>query len=79
MEADRHLHSISLLDCRGRITHVLEVQPDGRVRVQVGSLVATVDPRTLAVLPRGARLGAGEYGDRAVLDMARRLAAEVGR
>lgn len=79
MDLSSPLHGITLLDCQGRITHVLDVQPDGRVRVQVGSLVATVDPTTLVVHPRGARLGAGEYGDRAIVDMARRLASEVGR
>jgi hypothetical protein len=78
MAAD-HLHRARLVDCRGRITHVLTVQPDGSVRVEVGGIAARIDPRTRASLPVGANLGAGEYGHREVLDIACSLAAELDR
>jgi hypothetical protein len=71
---DRYLASTKLFDCRGRVSHTLTVQLDGRVAVATGGQTIVVDPRTRTVTPPHAHLGAGEYGDAHVLDLACALA-----
>ena len=50
---DRYLATAELLDCHGRVEHVLTLLVDGRVRVQRGGSVFVVDPDTGLVDPPG--------------------------
>lgn len=67
-----HLASAQLLDCEGRVTHELVLLPDGRVEVRTANVLATVDPTTGVVHPRGCRL------PDEVVRYARTLAREIG-
>jgi hypothetical protein len=47
MALDDYLVQVDLLDCSGRVSHTLTLQPDGLVRIDFASgRQATVDPRT---------------------------------
>ena len=70
---DRHLQTTDLLDCQGRVTHSLTVEPDGTVTVRVHGIAARVQPATRVVHPPGFRLGAGEYSHEQILDLAGEL------
>ena len=57
MDMSDYLVTSELLDCAGRTTHRLTLQFDGTVEVEMGQVVAVVDPLTRAVLrPTGVRL-----------------------
>lgn len=77
--ADRYLETTELIDCLGRVTHSLTVEPDGAVAVRVGSITAKVHPGTRAVHPPGFRLGSGEYSHEQVVELACQLARTLGR
>ncbi len=77
--ADPHLHTTELIDCLGRVTHALTVEPDGSVAVRIGSINAKVHPATRAVHPPGFRLSAGEYSHDQVVELACQLARTLGR
>lgn len=77
--ADPYLHTTELLDCLGRVTHSLTVEPDGSVAVRTGSATAKVHPATRAVHPHGFRLGSGEYSHEQVVELACQLARTLGR
>lgn len=76
---DDYLQRVQLIDCEGRVTHTLTALLDGHVRVRTGTLEATIEPATRTVRPTGARLGAGEYNHQQIIDIARTLAADIGR
>jgi hypothetical protein len=77
--ASPYLHTTELIDCTGRITHSLTVEPDGSVAVRVGNVSAVVHPGGRSVHPPGFRLGAGEYSHEQVVDLACQLARVLGR
>ena len=78
-DADLYLNTTELIDCLGRVTHSLPVEPDGSVAVRVGSVDARVHPATRAVHPPGFRLSAGEYSHEQVVELACQLARTLGR
>lgn len=77
MNLDDLLHSVSLLDCTGRVSHTLTLLIDGSVRVRVGGLEAIVDPVSRSTRPPMVRLGRGEHSHEQIIDLACNLAREM--
>ena len=61
------LATASLLDCQGRVSHRLTLEPDGTVRVEITSsgVVARVDPDRRVVLTPGVSLPESVIADAA--------------
>ncbi len=57
---DDYLDKVQLLDCEGRVTATLILQPNGTVAVErTNSVRVIVEPSTRTVLTPGVRLDAG--------------------
>lgn len=69
MELDRFLTRMELLDCDGRTSHTLVLEPDGTITVRFrAGHRARIDPATRTVLTPGVTVPVG------LLDAACRLA-----